>query len=171
MEGYGGQPPSPLVPRFWAPGWNSMQAVTKFQEEVNGPLRGGDPGRRLSEPRPDAAVDYFSDLPPAFEPRLDQWLLVPLYHIFGSEELSVLSPGVAQLTPAPYLALSPSDAAGAGIHDGEHVPLDVDGLQQALSARFMPSLPHGVAGLPVGLPGMTHVVLPRWARLSKVTAP
>ena len=31
--------------RLWAPGWNSVQAITKFQEEIGGPLRGGDPGR------------------------------------------------------------------------------------------------------------------------------
>ena len=51
MEGYPrrSRPPR-LIPRFWAPGWNSVQAVNKFQDEVGGPLRGGDPGRRLIEP-------------------------------------------------------------------------------------------------------------------------
>ena len=38
-------------PLFWAPGWNSIQAVNKFQEEIAGPLRGGDPGVRLLERR------------------------------------------------------------------------------------------------------------------------
>ena len=170
MEGSQRQPPPPLVPRFWAPGWNSMQAITRFQEEVNGPLRGGDSGRRLIEPQPDAAIRYFSDLPAEFEPRPDEWLLVPVDHIFGSEELSALSPGIAQLTPAPYLALSASDAAGANIQEGEKVVLAMDGLHQALPVRFLPSLPRGVAGLPVGLPGMMHVTLPGWAKLSKVTA-
>ncbi len=37
MEGYQKQPPSSLIPRFWAPGWNSVQALNKFQEEVGGP--------------------------------------------------------------------------------------------------------------------------------------
>ena len=50
MEGFSGQPPPALIPRFWAPGWNSVQAATKFQDEAGGPLRGGDPGRRLIEP-------------------------------------------------------------------------------------------------------------------------
>jgi len=44
MEGYPAQPPSSLTPFFWAPGWNSIQSVNKFQSEINGPLRGGDPG-------------------------------------------------------------------------------------------------------------------------------
>ena len=29
MEGYQGAPPSPINPRFWAPGWNSAQAIIR----------------------------------------------------------------------------------------------------------------------------------------------
>ena len=38
MEGFHGPPPAALIPRYWAPGWNSVQALNKFQEEVGGPL-------------------------------------------------------------------------------------------------------------------------------------
>ena len=54
MEGSERQPPAALIPRFWAPHWNSIQALNKFQEEVAGPLRGGNAGKRLIEPRPEA---------------------------------------------------------------------------------------------------------------------
>ncbi len=50
MEGYQDEPPAPLIPRYWSPGWNSVQALNKFQQEVGGALKGGDPGRRLIEP-------------------------------------------------------------------------------------------------------------------------
>jgi NADH-quinone oxidoreductase subunit G len=59
MEGYPNQPPSPLITRYWSPGWNSVQSVTKYQREIGGPLNGGDPGVRLFEPKPSAAVMYF----------------------------------------------------------------------------------------------------------------
>ncbi|MBR9999439.1 MAG: NADH-quinone oxidoreductase subunit NuoG, partial [Cyclobacteriaceae bacterium] len=59
MEGYHGKPPSSIIPYFWSPGWNSPQAVNKFQIEVGGPLQGGDPGIRLFEPRKEAGSDYF----------------------------------------------------------------------------------------------------------------
>ena len=49
MEGAAVQPPSPLIPRFWSPGWNSDQSVNKFQDKTGGALRGGDPGVRLFE--------------------------------------------------------------------------------------------------------------------------
>ena len=50
-------PPS-LIPFFWAPGWNSIQAINKFQSEVGGPLRGGDPGIRLIEPSQEPGWQY-----------------------------------------------------------------------------------------------------------------
>ena len=50
MEGYDGQPPAPLISRYWSPGWNSVQSLNKFQQEIGGHLRGGDPGKRLIEP-------------------------------------------------------------------------------------------------------------------------
>ena len=34
MEGNPDQPPSALLPFFWTPGWNSIQAVNKFQAEI-----------------------------------------------------------------------------------------------------------------------------------------
>ena len=36
MEGAPLQPPSALQPFFWSPGWNSIQAVNKFQSEIGG---------------------------------------------------------------------------------------------------------------------------------------
>jgi NADH-quinone oxidoreductase subunit G len=47
MEGCQDEPPAPLIPRYWSPGWNSVQALNKFQQEVGGLLKGGDPGIRL----------------------------------------------------------------------------------------------------------------------------
>jgi NADH-quinone oxidoreductase subunit G len=61
MEGYNGRPPSSLITHFWAPSWNSVQSVNKFQSEVGGELRDGDPGIRLVEPNPSAKVVYFEE--------------------------------------------------------------------------------------------------------------
>ena len=38
MEGSPNQPPGALQPFFWSPGWNSIQAVNKFQSEIGGAL-------------------------------------------------------------------------------------------------------------------------------------
>jgi NADH-quinone oxidoreductase subunit G len=158
MEGNPDQPPSALIPFFWSPGWNSIQATNKFQEEIAGPLRGGDPGVRLIDVGAGVG-SFFTSVPPAFHPREGEWLVVPLFHIFGSEELSRSAPAVAKLFPDPYVALSPDDASKFGS--------EVSVMGRNLPVRVTPGLPKGVAGLPSGLPALEGLELPQWSEISK----
>jgi NADH-quinone oxidoreductase subunit G len=166
MEGYEGQPPSPLITRFWSPGWNSVQALNKFQSEVGGPLRGGDPGRRLIEPSQVEKAAYFNEIPASFRPRKNEWLVTPLYHLFGSEELSALSPALAGRAPQTYLALNPDDADALRVKEGEDVELVLNGAVYRLTVRFHPALPRGVAGLPAGLRELPWAALPGWGTVT-----
>ena len=154
MEGYENMPPPSLVTRYWAPGWNSVQALSKFQDEVGGHLRGGDPGIRLIEPRDGAIPEYFSKMPKPSSYKAREWTVVPLYHIFGSEEWSVLSPAVAELAPQPYLALNAGDLKRFKIVEGDMVTLVGKSARLDLPVMRLESLPKGVAGLPFGLSGM-----------------
>jgi NADH-quinone oxidoreductase subunit G len=166
MEGYYGPVPSSLIPYFWAPAWNSVRAVNKFQDEVGGPLRGGDPGIRLIEPALRAASRYFDGVPEAFAMRNGEWLIVPLHEIFGSEELSRLAPAVAELVPPSYLALNAHDATGLHIAEGVMVAVDLAGDVSRLPVRVRPDLPAGVAGMIVGLSGSIGTLLPAWGKLT-----
>jgi NADH-quinone oxidoreductase subunit G len=167
MEGYEGRPPSSLIPRFWAPSWNSVQAVSKFQREVGGQLMGGDPGLRLIEPVQVERAYYFPGVPEPFESRTNnnEFLFVPLYHIFGSEELSVRAQSIAELTPKPYLAINPSDAEHLHVHDDEEVDLLLSDRAIRLPVRLRPDMPAGVGGLPVGLPKLQGIILPAWGKV------
>lgn len=165
MEGYKGIPPAPLVARYWAPGWNSVQSLNKFQSEVAGPLRGGDPGKRLIEPAAREKASYYDQVPQAFQPRKGEWRILPLFHIFGSEELSIHTPGISELAPDPYLALNRSDAESLHLNEGDIVELTLGQTSQNLHLRLLESLPSGVAGLPAGLAGMPALVLPDWGRV------
>jgi NADH-quinone oxidoreductase subunit G len=153
MEGFEGQPPPNLIARFWAPGWNSVQALNKFQEEINGPLRGEEPGCLLFEQERSGPIRYFQDVPAKFEPREKEWMIVPMYHIFGSEELSLLTPGIAESSPQAYLSLNPEDAAYLQCEEGNPVELNQDGNITRLNLKLDPDLVRGVVGLPMGLPG------------------
>ncbi len=154
MEGFHGPPPAALISRYWAPGWNSVQALNKFQEEVGGPLRGGETGQRLIEPAAAPNGAYFEDVPSAFRPEPEKWLLVPMYHMFGSEPLSMLTPGIARLAPIPYLALNPEDLESLGLSEGAAVRVD-QGI--TLPVKVLPALPRGVAGFFVGPVGCMDV--------------
>jgi NADH-quinone oxidoreductase subunit G len=169
MEGYLGAPPPPLIPRYWAPAWNSVQALNKLQEEVGGPLRGGDPGVRLVEAGASAAVSYWNGAPSAFAPREGEWLVVPRHHLFGSEELSVLSPAVRERAPQAYVAIHPADVARLRLAADEQVDLSVGDVSYRVPYRAAPDLPRGVVEFPVGLPGLTGLVLPAWGTVRKVS--
>ena len=166
MEGYDGRPPAELIQRFWAPGWNSVQALNKFQSEIGGSLQGGDPGRRLIEPAPRGEIFYFEEIPSS-KPPDGQWILVAVHHIFGSEELSMAAAGVAGRSPRPYVALNPEDAAELQIVAGEEAEVTWNSGLHRLPVRLMPSLPRRVAGIPVGLPGWPVPNPPAFGKIIK----
>jgi len=167
MEGYEGKPPSQLISRYWSPGWNSVQALNKFQQEVGGPLRGGDPGKRLLEPSSSRSAPYFRNIPEPFAARAGEWLVVPQHHIFGSEELSLLASGIAHRAPNPYIALCAGDASRLNMTHGEMAALYVDDVKHDLEVIIFPDLPHGVAGLPASLCVTLGVDSPRYVRIAK----
>jgi NADH-quinone oxidoreductase subunit G len=165
MEGYQGQPPASLISNYWSPGWNSVQSLNKFQDEVGGLLIGGSPGSRLIEASENAEVPYFQNVPQAFIPRQDEYLIVPLQHIFGSDELSRMAPAILERTPTPYLALNPALAEKFSVDDGQSLQVDLDGNALQLPVRLSDALPDGTVGLPVGLPTIP-AALPIWSKLS-----
>ena len=162
MEGVAVQPPPALVPFFWAPGWNSIQALNRFQEEVAGVLKGGTPGVRLVEPSGTGAAA--NGVPAPFSVRAGEWRVVPLYNIFGSDELSHEAPALASLIPPPYVALHPDDAAALGVAEGSAVA--ICGRQAAV--KLMPELPRGVAGVSAGIPPFVAPP-PEWSAIGKLT--
>jgi len=169
MEGSPDQAPAAVTPFFWSPGWNSIQSEMKFQSEVNGPLRGGDPGARLVEPRNTSQGTYFSAAPAAARSPQDQWLVVPLYHVFGSEELSRLAPAVAELVPKPYLALNSEDSRVLQLTAGDEVELKVAGSICRLVVKIRSDLPRGMAGVAAGLTSLGGTSLPAWGQIARVS--
>jgi NADH-quinone oxidoreductase subunit G len=158
MEGTPKQPPPPLIPFFWAPAWNSIQAVNKFQSEIAGPLRNNGHGVRLMQSGT-TKPDFYRNIPESFEIRAGQWLIVPLHHIFSSEELSRCAPAVAELSMGACLALNQED----GVAIGPEALL----LGNRLPVRIMPHLPKGVAGILAGVPPFEGIELPAWHAIER----
>ena len=172
MEGFAGPAPASLSSFFWAPGWNSVQSINKFQEEIGGALMGGDPGVRLISPELEpGGAEYPGHVPEAFVPQDGHWLIVPTHHIYGSDEMSMLSPAVAERAPAPHVALSPEDGRALGLTEGDMAELHLDGHSLTLPVAVRAALPKGVAGLPVGLPAMEPVELPAWGVVARRAGP
>ena len=157
MEGYAGSKEDrQQIPFAWSPGWNSPQAWNKFQDEVGGHLRAGDPGVRLLEAAGNA-LPWFA-VNAAFNPAAGTWQVAPLHHLFGSEENSARAKPIQERMPEPYVALARDEAARLGVNDGALLALRVNGQALRLPLQVRDDLPVGLVGLPVGLPGIPAAV-------------
>ena len=158
MEGYSGSAePRQQVPFAWSPGWNSPQAWNKFQDEVGGHLRAGDPGTRLIESKGDG-LSWFASIPGAFSPARGTWQVVPFYHLFGSDETSSKAAPVQERIPKAYVALAKSEADRLGVNDGAMLNLSVAGHTLRLPLRINEELGAGLVALPAGLTGIPPAV-------------
>ena len=171
MEGYELPPPPPLIPRYWAPNWNSDQALNKYQMELAGVLHDGAVGKRLIEPPSFSTIAYDVTPPGPSAPREEEWSLIALHHIFGSEELSAAAGGIAHLAPAPYVALCPDDAQRLGLDETMEAKVIIGKSSYRLPVRLRAELPSGLAGIPSGIatPGLLESGH-QWAALQKGSA-
>ena len=161
------QSPDALRTRAWWPGWNSSNGLHKFGEELEalGPaepsgvrvLDGAAPGRELP-PFP---------APARFARKDGDFVLVPVHAIYGSEQLSMYTPGVRERAPEPYVGLNAEDAERLDAREGDLLELWLPWMDTRARLRIVPSLVGGTAGLPVGLPGLPYISLPTRVRLSK----
>ncbi len=137
----------------WAPGWNSNQSVFKFQDEVGGHLKQGSVGVRLLDKRNGAEEGGYIALDSS-----EKNTAFPLYHLFGSEELSAQSQAIQARSTSAYVALNPADADRFGLRTGSGVTVQGNGVVPLL---LRDSIATGSVGISVGLPGLNvHDVLP-----------
>jgi len=170
MEGFSGpNEPSPLVPFAWSPGWNSPSAWNKFQDEIGGHLRAGDPGVRLFEAATQAG-DFYTEIPAEFAPQTAELKVVPLYHIFGSEELSAKAKPVQERIVEAYVALSSTDAQRLGLSNGQTLNVSLGSHSLTLPVFVNDSLSSGTLGLPVGLEGIPLIAGNAWASVQGVNS-
>jgi len=164
MEGDTGYVPPALLPVIWVPGWNSNQAINKFQQQSGGHLRDGDSGVRLIEA--DGALPWFGDIPPGFRPEQGRWRIMPLPHIFGTEELSLQSPSIAERLPAFCVLLNFLDAETLGVDSGD--PVEISSLLGIsilkIPVQIEPTLPRGLLGITAGLPAFQ--AMKTWAEVT-----
>ena len=163
MEGSRELPPPAAIPFFWSPGWNSVQSVNKYQEEVGASLRGGDPGIRLLQPSANGIIKYFEGAPEPFKPSAGHLLIVAIHHIFGSDEQSAQSKSVLQRIPKPYGMVNAADAQNLKLKEGANLNFEIDKHIYSLPVKISQDIPTGVGGIPYGLISCSE--LPTWGIL------
>jgi NADH-quinone oxidoreductase subunit G len=117
---------------------------------------------RLFKPSPKNGQTYFSAIPAAFQPRESEWLLVPMYHIFGSDELSLHAPAIRELAVMPHVAINSDEFA----EDMEVEVTLADGTFR-FPVRIHREMPAGVAAVSVGSSPLLAVQVPGWGKIAR----
>lgn len=161
MEGLGVGQPSSLMASSWSPGWNSNQSIQKFQDEAGGAIKGGSSGARLIESGQSLGGGLNADtrsIPTAFHPSDTGSLLVPVYRVFGSDELSSQAPAIAEMSGDAQFVISSESAAKLEVVDGDGISVSINGLEVTLEACVDSSLADGCVGFTAGMPGTESLV-------------
>ena len=167
MEGTHTNPPASLTPFYWAPGWNSVQAVNKYLDEPNGKMKDGNSGIRLIEKAKNPNKTYFKNNYQTLELKKGEWQIVPVNQIFGSEELSSAAETLTKRIPEPFVYLNPKDAEELQVKNEEMIQLEISTIRLKIKVKIEVSIGKGIAGLTVGLPGMPFIDLPGSGKIYK----
>lgn len=161
MEGLGVGQPSSLMTSSWSPGWNSNQSIQKFQDEAGGAIKGGSSGVRLIESVQSLGGGHNADsrsVPTAFHPSDTESLLIPIYRVFGSDELSSQAPAIAEISGGAQFVISSESAAKLEVVDGDGITAKVNGVEVTLEVCIDSSLAEGSVGYTVGMSGAESLV-------------
>jgi NADH-quinone oxidoreductase subunit G len=136
-----------------------------YLDEPNGSLKGGDPGIRLIEPSETSRLHFYDPPEMSFKPREGEFYFVPVYRIFGSEELSSASPAAGSRIENPFILLNRGDCEKIHVKENELIRVNITGNTLEARIRTDHGIPDGIAGLSIGLPGMSYFKLPGWGNV------
>ena len=148
MEGVPAIKDASVLNSPWAPGWNSNQSIFKFQENAGGALKQSSQGQRLLANTSTEKSWYDATDPGANE---DGFEVFPLYHLFGSEELSAYTPAIQEKATSAYISLNPADVEKLGLQASDGVQVEHNG---AVPFIVREATQAGTVGVSVGLKGL-----------------
>jgi len=90
----------------------------------------------------------------------------PLYHLFGSEELTANTEAIKAKATSAYIAINEADASKLGLQASDGVSVEHNG---AVPYIIRSSIAPGTVGVPVGLKGLNFRDLPAAISLEKAT--
>jgi NADH-quinone oxidoreductase subunit G len=142
MEGVPG--PGAARASVWAPGWNSGQALNRFQQEVGGDWRDAPALVRLAF----RALDPQQAAPAPVADRTPQWQLIPRYEVFAAEELSGYAPAVAERAGPAVLGIDTQSARRLDVTSWDSLELHYGECSQTLYVQVDGSLPADSLAIP-----------------------
>jgi NADH-quinone oxidoreductase subunit G len=152
MEGERQLPPSPLTPFYWWPGWNSEQALNHYQREVGGLLQSETGDIKLLNGKfVQSNIEPVAVTKQEQQEDADGLWLYPRYHLFGSDEFSVYTGGIAELSPKAYICVNTNEAAKQNWKDKETIELNISERKFQFEVKIEDDVADGIAFVPYGI--------------------
>jgi NADH-quinone oxidoreductase subunit G len=141
--------------------------LNKYQIEVGGELLNGHHDFCLFDKKENIQGEHkYFELSSGHN--LHKWKLIPIYHIYGSEELSIKNGNLRELMQKPYLAVNNKAAVENNWEENTEMALIAGERTLSLPLRFLSSIPSDSIGLPFGLEGMPFIDFDTEVRLQKI---
>ena len=142
--------------------------MNKYMEEPNGHLiNGGDPGVFILK-------NSSSEFPVPYRPTGiqtipadDEMLIIPVWQIFGSEELSSVGKAISERTSTPFVMVNDDEIKRIGLSVGESCRISVKNTLINLMVISNNSIPDGIAGLSYNMRNIPYLALPLPGKLKK----
>ncbi len=182
MEGDSAAQPGDLAPYVWAPGWNSNQSVTQYQEHAGGALRGAADAVFVSHAASTTTLEKTGPIFGKASGKVREGgaglCLVPVYCVFGSDELSAHTSEMQARAGRARISLNPQDAKALHVKTGDGLYCSTGEITpgQSYEVLVSASMQQGFVGLVQGaayLPAGAWVSFVRdenWARQPEVIA-
>ncbi|XRX43222.1 MAG: NADH-quinone oxidoreductase subunit NuoG [Buchnera aphidicola (Tetraneura sorini)] len=144
---------SSQIPFSWFPGWNSSQSWNKFQDEIGGNLKNGNPGIRIFNDLKNCDIKNINFIPNLKETIIDKnnFLVVPYYTLFNNEELSNRSELIRKnFSKENFARISIADSKKLDLFEGDMIQFYYLDTKFILHIKISKFLKSGQIGLSVG---------------------
>ncbi|KGJ97170.1 NADH-quinone oxidoreductase subunit NuoG [Thalassotalea sp. ND16A] len=139
---------SSAMPFTWAPGWNSNQSVSKYQQQVGAELTNKSPVVQIFDPAAPNTINQGVDTADKKQMGTEHdtnnvndsligdpgLTFVAAAHIYGNDYLGLKGSQFKLLSPIPFLSLHPQNAAALQLSECSHICLTVQ--QQLYVCQF-----------------------------------
>jgi NADH-quinone oxidoreductase subunit G len=144
MEGARLHSDAEIVPQFWAPGWNSSQAVNQFQTSIGLSLRAGGEGVVLFARAGKLAP---IEINAAKEVNDKGIIFCEISPVFGGEALSARSTPIRERIGDLVVLVGEVLAASLAVKDGSWVRCDIGGARVTRRVVISPSIAENYCGI------------------------
>ncbi|QJC31796.1 NADH-quinone oxidoreductase subunit NuoG [Enterobacteriaceae endosymbiont of Donacia tomentosa] len=141
------------LPFLWAPGWNSLQALNKFQKEIGVSSKYNAIGFKIKKKHNNNINIKKNNVFKKFKIS-DKLLIVPCYNFFNSNSLVQKSSLIKEYFSNYYAFLNNKDAMKLGILNNCLIKIYCLNNIIQLKTFISTSLHQGLIGVPLGTPGI-----------------